>query len=379
MIPARTAGTALDLFVTAAAVPGQDTRLLLARWPQRRGDFFHCLEAAHALGVAPAFAENAAALAADGAIPELATREVVRACQEVRKEALFHFLRWERGSREVLDVWATLGLPAPLVLKGGGTKYTCYSSPWLRTSSDLDLLLPEEAIGEATAALTARGFKALEFVAGREWTNVSGYHVRLSYGDHPVELHRAPSHPQRGRLNWDLLRHDTQPLAQLHPAALAPDARHQFLVNAAHALKEGMLFPLRDLVDLHLLLREGQTTPGEVLPLLRDHGLARVAWYLAMVCRRLFGLEAVDSDWPGAGFSAMTALPAALLLSPVRAGFLGPPLHRDSGTRKLVAYLLWTPGMRWTAGLVMDFARRRAMDLALAGNWRLRGPDSPTE
>ena len=56
--------------------------------------------------------------------------------------AMAHLLRWEEGVRKGCDLLSEAGFPHPIVLKGGATKYTLYPSPHLRSSSDVDLLLP---------------------------------------------------------------------------------------------------------------------------------------------------------------------------------------------------------------------------------------------
>jgi len=356
----------LDLFVTAAAVPGQGLELLLARWPRRRGDFSHCLEVAHRLGVAPAFALNVMAMAKSGAVKALSGPEVEATCLEVRKEALHHFLRWEQRVRAVLDVWEELSLPPFLVMKGGGTKYTCYEAPWLRSSSDLDLLVPEEAAEDCAAKLMERGFEPIDWVAGREFTNVSGYHLRLGFRQLVIELHRAPSHPQRGRLNWAAMVGTSRPLPELHPSARTPSPQFQCIVNADHALKEGMLFPLRDLVDLHLLLRDDHTLLAPFLSRAQDFGLGRAGRYLAEAWAHLFGPLPGIGDSIRGGQPLAQALPARLLLSPNRIGFFRTPLHRDTRWRKLAAYWLFTPGLTWSCGLLGDFAHRRTRDLLLS-------------
>jgi hypothetical protein len=98
-----------------------------------------------------------------------------------------------RGSlEEILPALAGAGV-IPCALKGPMLADRIYPDPGLRPSSDLDLLVQESALDEATAALEARGFRIDPRPAWRDERR-HGHHLHLARKPGPaVELHFRPA------------------------------------------------------------------------------------------------------------------------------------------------------------------------------------------
>ncbi|MFM8331784.1 MAG: nucleotidyltransferase family protein [Candidatus Methylumidiphilus sp.] len=222
---------------------------------------------------------------------------------------------WEhlRASRNVIEhrrtlvswevnrlLWATKGIDAPLILLKGAAYVVAGLPPAPgRLFADVDLLVPEQSIGEIEERLVARGWMKLP---------IDPYDDRY----YRVWMHEIPPlrHQERGTeidIHHRLLPR-TSRLAS-DPAPLLQDARPvggdpRLLILAPadlvlHALvhlflegdpREGLRF--RDLLDAHDLIRHYGNEPGfweGLAPRARQLGFARPLYYGLRFARKFFG------------------------------------------------------------------------------------------
>jgi len=349
--------------MAAAAVPEQNLSFLRSRWLERQGDFEKILEAATNQGVEATVAENAERLLPRlGGRPETSIR-VRSGFKRIREEALYTLLHWEVAARQVLDSLAKLDFGPAMVLKGGGSKYALYPAPWLRPSADLDLLLPEAVLERCVETIRNLGFEIVISDPRRPWTARYGHHVALAKGRVRVELHRAVDQNQRNGLGWEEMLSDSLPLPDLHENARTPGYEDQVLLVAIHALKHGLYIPLKDLVDLHLLVTCAEVEWERVLPAAARQDISGVLGFLLACSLELFGTRV--PSWLLE--ELRPSLPKTLLLRSVlsswREGFLPPFLSPDAPPRRVLAHLLLTPGILPTARVVGRYLSRRLNDV----------------
>lgn len=272
-----------------------------------------------------------------------------------KPRAVAHLLRWEKGARDVCEFLARASLPAPLVLKGGATKYTLYPAPHLRSSADLDLLLPPDVVRPAVAALEGIGY-APRSVARREWTARHGNEVMLTRDGHVVELHRTVDYHDWPALSYPVLMQEATELPQLHAGVFAPGLADTCLIAAAHALSHGLLVPLRDLVDIQLALEH----PKFDLPALQAR--AHASGLHLVLAFAVLQAGTLSDRWTPAHSALAQALPGYpdWLLSEWRYGGLTLP---DGRIRLLAANLLLVPGISRSLRLTGLYLRRRWRDL----------------
>ena len=157
---------------------------------------------------------------------------------------------WQEPTvRQSLGILADLGLE-PIVLKGAALAYTAYPEPWLRTMADLDLLLPPEDLGRASAELTRAGFRTLND------DPLPSHHLRLHYapgGRSAVELHgHIVPEPGPYRIDVEALRAQAVPatIAGVPVRVLAPaDAVHFACLHLAFTHRYHW-YVLRGLTDV---------------------------------------------------------------------------------------------------------------------------------
>ncbi len=293
---------------------------------------------------------------AQDALPELLTplRDELRDGRE-KSEAIAHLLRWEAGVRESVALLRAAGLSPPLVLKGGSSKYALYPVPYLRTSSDIDLLLPEGEVEEAVRALSGGGYTLVVTDRRRPHTAVHGHQVMLRRGRTVVELHRALDNLRRPSLSYGELFSSASPLAALDPWLHEPSIECLLLIAAAHSLKHGLLIPLRDLVDVQLALESSPLDESLLKSMAREAHLHETLSFLALQAGALSG------RWTPLHSSLAESLPtgARLFYNEWRQG--GNKLG-DGAIRKLVAHAALTPGSDSTRQLVARFVQRRLRD-----------------
>jgi hypothetical protein len=205
------------------------------------------------------------------------------------------------------------GLPL-LLLKGAAYTMAGLAAGEGRLYGDIDLLVPKARLGEAESALMLHGWVTTHHDAYdqryyREWMHELPpmQHVRRGSSidvHHAIVPETAPVRPDPEKL-----RACARPLAHAPGlAVLAP--QDMVLHSAVHLFFDGEFeHGLRDLVDLHRLLREFGEAPGfwTALPArARELQLARPLFYALRHCRRLLGTpvppeveEALREDAPG--------------------------------------------------------------------------------
>jgi len=318
------------------------------------------LDAARIHGVEGAVADNLCRLSARYPSLELPER-VARNCNHALHLSVYNLLAWELEARRVLDLLSSSRLSTPMVLKGGASKYGVYPHPRFRPSLDLDLLMPANEVDQACRLLLKEGYSFTSADHQRAWTAWHGHHVALERGSFQVELHRSIDNSGRRGLEYHDLLPDSSPLKPLHPAALAPSMESQTLILTAHALKHGLHIPLRDLVDLHLLLTLDRLDWEHLCHRAQSLNLAGTLECLTALAVALFAtrLPQTPAD-PARGLSTLARL---LATTPWRGGFLHPPLVTETMVRKTLVQLMLTRGTRFVGRQAVRYLGRRWKDL----------------
>jgi hypothetical protein len=272
-----------------------------------------------------------------------------------KSQAIAHLLRWEAGVKESGALLSGAGLSPAIVLKGGSSKYTHYPSPYLRSSSDVDLLLPPEEVERASKALTDDGFNLVVTDPRRPYTAVHAHQVMLRRGSTIVELHREVDNLARPTLSYARLISDASKLAALDTWFYAPSPESILLIAAAHALKHGLLIPLRDLVDVQLAI-ESLLDEALLKSRAKESHLHEVLAFLALQAGSLSG------RWSPLHSSLAEALPtkARFVFDERRHGGNG---LGDGSLRKFLTHAVLTPGGSSTQRLLSRFIQRRLRDL----------------
>ena len=220
---------------------------------------------------------------------------------------------------EIVQIARALApLDLPLILLKGAA-YTAARLPAARGRlfSDIDILVPRTALAAVESALMLHGWVATHLDEYdqryyRQWMHEIPplLHARR---DTAIDVHHAilpltaRAHPDP-----DKLRAAARPLpgpGRLQVLAPADMVLH----SATHLFYDGEFDKgLRDLVDLHRLLREAGAEPGfwdALLPRARELALVRPLYYALRYCTRL-----LDTPVPPAVLAALAgAAPPALL------------------------------------------------------------------
>ncbi len=193
----------------------------------------------------------------------------------------------------------------PILLKGIAHLFAgTYPDPAARTLSDIDLMVPPEALPEATAALEAIGYRG-NYQAPIDYANFHHGAPLYRAGEvAPIELHRAPVMlrfapllPTNDAVARSVaLDRGVRVLDPTHAALHA--VIHAQLVDRYFALGR---FPLRELVDFAWLLhRDGDAVDwDEIRGAFASHSRALHAFALA--ARRLLGTSVPSALGRGLG------------------------------------------------------------------------------
>ena len=280
-----------------------------------------------------------------------AQEALARLRAKVRQDNLLLLARAEQA----LDALAGVGI-APIALKGLDTLHRYYGRFDARTLDDVDLLVPEERLGDAVRALQAVGWTAPAERERRHWLRSSFELPLTSPGPVTVGLELHWSLGQEGRYAVDpsALRARAVPARICERDLLRLDdhdaAAHLLLHHVQHYFDRRLKWAL----DLRRLVAEPGFAWSTVAERLRAWG-GRGAAGLALVhLVRLF---------PDLGSApALSALPAAAwrraALLPLRSGH---PLDLYRGTRRRFVQL-------WLAAAALErpadlprYLRRRAV------------------
>jgi len=178
----------------------------------------------------------------------------------------------------------------PVLLKGGANLLRgLYPDPAMRVMTDLDMLVPADALDTCVASLRKDGFYPLT-----EYSYPRGHHyLPLGHPDFPLplELHyRVLAHPYDGFLVADEVRESAVAIGGRGVSMAVPSPTCAVIQNVAHAQLSNHDYvygriDLRSLVDFALLVR---AYAGEVdWPAIRQrfdrHG-ARIAFDFHLLC-----------------------------------------------------------------------------------------------
>ena len=213
--------------------------------------------------------------------------------------------------RELLKLDAALaGLGIPvLVLKGAA--YVATGSPAAagRLMTDIDILVPKQAIGETEAALMLAGWASSHHDAYdqryyRQWMHEIPPMQHIRRGTVLDVHHNLLPETARIQTRPDLILASARPLpgmACLH----APSEPDLILHSATHLMHEGEWdHGLRDLSDLYAMLAAAADQADDFWPALAKRAqelTLQRPLYLALVqLQRVFGLHVPTLDLPGA-------------------------------------------------------------------------------
>jgi len=194
--------------------------------------------------------------------------QVVRQLKALRLRHLAWHRARTRALLDVLDAFERLSIEA-IVLKGAALAWTIYPSPYLRSMSDLDLLVPAAAAGTAQAALRNLGF------SGERAFRTFGRHAH----HHPIASRVDAGFAINVEVHVDALSRDTRASIALNDLSEPP---RRFLLDGTPRRALGHIDMLRHLTH-HLL----EPTPSSDIRLIGVIDLLRFA--------RTFH-EAID--WP---------------------------------------------------------------------------------
>lgn len=219
----------------------------------------------------------------------LGESEAARKFQKQQKLALFRHLQRGRTIAQTRQALASAHIP--FVLLKGAVLMGLYPEPWMRTCTDVDVLVPEDAYASAAAALKAAGFSP--------YATTPHDATFRSPEQYPVELHFQLVEDDRLTGASDVLTRVwdyTDPADAVSPADAADDPpatgehpvtgerrmRDEFfyLYHLAHMAKHfqsGGGCGIRSLVDLWLLRHTVPFDADKRESLVRASGIAAFA------------------------------------------------------------------------------------------------------
>lgn len=191
---------------------------------------------------------------------------------------------------------ALSGLDVPVVLmKGCAYVHAGLPPARGRFIGDVDLMVPRARIEAVEQRLLERGWAASDLDAYdqryyREWTHEIPP-MQHPERETPVDIHHTilPL-TARARPDAAALLADALPLADARLSVLAP--ADMVLHSCVHLFNDEVGMPLRDLFDLHDLLRHFGERPGfwpELLARAERHGLQRPLHYMLRHCAAILG------------------------------------------------------------------------------------------
>jgi hypothetical protein len=198
--------------------------------------------------------------------------------------------------RQIQRALGALGIPV-ILLKGAAYVAAGLPAGHGRLFSDIDVLVPKALLPDVESALMLGGWAATHLDAYdqryyREWMHELPPMVHIRRGNtidvhHAILPETAPLRPDPGKLRAAALPISGLPgVATLAPADMV-------LHSAVHLFFDGEFSKgLRDLFDIHRLLREFGSEPGfwQGLPTrARELELARPLFYALRYCQRLLG------------------------------------------------------------------------------------------
>lgn len=200
---------------------------------------------------------------------------------------------------KLLSLMAETGIPCA-VLKGSSIA-VCYYDPVVRSLGDIDLLVSHEYTDQAVELLLTQGFSA------PEESFVHPYHIDFFKNNAVVELHFAvSSYPDSAagaeakrimESCWQDIR-DKQGLGHSFPCLSDVHQALSLLLHMQRHMTTGCI-GLRQLCDWAVFLKSvpQENFREQILPKLRNCGLAEFAAVLTVTAVRYLGLEPEYGTW----------------------------------------------------------------------------------
>jgi len=255
---------------------------------------------------------------------------LARQLESFQRVEVAHYLRASGEAAAVLRMLADDGFQ-PLVLKGQSVAARLWPEPWMRPTGDIDVLLEEGAIGDAIAALTRRGFRAVETERRARW-QPRLHAIDLDRGGMPIDLHSHLFSSIGSGLDTRAVLDRAVPgnLFDVPVRVLAPADEILFLL--IHAAKHGAV-RTKWLLDLHAARL---VYPPEAWTEAGERAIAIAATRPAWAAARLMGSR---PPWPPLVASKLRpSLPDRIAL--------GVLVRRGESDRR-AASLLWSYALAW--------------------------------
>jgi hypothetical protein len=312
-------------------------------------------------GVGPLFARNLARLGHGGVPAEARSALAAGQRLDAARNALLI-----RGLVQALALLAEAGIPA-IPLKGPALALSLHGDATLRECSDLDVLIPREAVAPAFALLLARGYEHGEEARVAPSEVEALLESNMEYGftggagglAHLVELHWDIAWRWRGddaamRDLWA----EARPAEYWGAAGLGLSPEWRLLYLCVHAARHGW-GALKWLVDIHEVCTAGGLDWGRVGEKARRLGWQGVLDITLSACASLLGTR-VPRDL------ASGALPRWVRLFPA------PPPAGAGGLRDALLPALFLCGIPGKLGYLA-----RLFFLPTLGEYRLLRIPSP--
>lgn len=304
--------------------------------------------------------------------------------QRLREQVLVHAglnLRVDEAARQVFQHLATGGYPC-IALKGVGRRALASRWPGLdaRPVSDVDLLLPPDAVDEAWRYLRAQGYRLTD--PGAEARYRTHHHLACLLGPAGVsiELHRSTTTVLAAEEAWSRFRGDAELVGWQGQQVLVPSPTELVWHALSHSSTDGVAgFRLRRWLDVVVLVRAGAVVNWEVIAqrlqeevVLDDQEAKPLN---PRILRQWLGGAAALMSVPTAAGWRHLGLPLALeRLLNGRARLLGSRLGRSGAGRRLMVE--WSRGaLGWpleqSAGTGWDRARAAAAGVVARAAGRL--------
>ena len=356
---------ALAVALCRADAHGVDPRRLASlAEPSVREQLFALVQRHSVLGLVAATLTRAPLAAG---VPEDAADELRRILDRRRRRAMFWVIERDR----VLGTLRRAGID-PVMLKGGGLCTTLYADPVEREFGDLDLLVPEDQLELAVAALLYAGYENPWNAAQLEGYRTHHFHVWLT---HPrgfvVEVHFGLTAPHAAlRLDAaDFLAQSVVRDTGGGPYVRLPRPEHQLL----HVVDQGVLEAfshLVKLVDIDRLIRGHPRLRWDIVEsAARRGGLERGLALALHLTRALLGAPIPTAVLRRLDFGPLTRFHLDIL-RPIPSLLRQRPLARPAAARLLRAWMISDRRERW------QFLVRGANDPL---RWLWAGHDRPPD
>lgn len=274
-----------QLLLSALATPGAVAKLSISEWDL-------LLRQARRARLLPRLALSTQQLTLTEQLPEKVREHLAAASADAGDCS--RSIRWE--ANRIQRALSDLDVPV-LLLKGAAYVMADLPSAWGRLASDIDIMVPEQALDQVQAALERRGWepKDLDTYDQRYYRRWMHELPPLRHRDRGsvVDIHHTIL-PRTSRLRPDpaALWRAARRLPEQSFYVLSPE--DMVLHSAAHLFHDGDLnVAIRDLADIVDLLTCFGADPGfwpRLVPRARDVDLARPLFYALRYSARLLAM-----------------------------------------------------------------------------------------